>query len=84
VGLGTRAFGGYSVQACVLKIRPFEDLPYPPVWLTEKSGKQLAVGAAGDINLTAGAQSGLAYDETHYTTRGFLSAKTTHTNRALD
>ncbi|MCD0501269.1 hypothetical protein LP085_30790 [Achromobacter sp. MY14] len=36
VGLGIGAFGGYSAQAYVLKIRPFEDPPYPPGWLTKK------------------------------------------------
>ncbi|WP_454669942.1 two-partner secretion domain-containing protein [Achromobacter kerstersii] len=48
------------------------------------AGGQLAVGAGRDINLTAGVQSGSAYDETHYKTRGFLSSKTTHTKAALD
>lgn len=40
VGLGIGAFGGYSAQAYVLKIRPFEDPPYPPEWLTEKKAKR--------------------------------------------
>jgi filamentous hemagglutinin len=48
------------------------------------AGGQLAVGAGRDINLTAGVQSGSAYDETHYKTRGFLSSKTTHTKTASD
>ncbi len=48
------------------------------------AGEQLAVGAGRDINLIAGVQSGSAYDETHYKTRGFLSSKTTHTKTALD
>ncbi|WP_198158123.1 hemagglutinin repeat-containing protein [Achromobacter spanius] len=48
------------------------------------AGEQLAVGAGRDINLIAGVQSGSAYDETHYKTKGFLSSKTTHTKTALD
>ncbi|HCQ46587.1 MAG TPA: hypothetical protein DIW53_07265, partial [Achromobacter sp.] len=48
------------------------------------AGEQLAVGAGRDINLIAGVQSGSAYDETHYKTRGFLSSKTTHTKTASD
>lgn len=31
-GLGIAAFGGFSAQAYILKIRPFEDPPYPPKW----------------------------------------------------
>ncbi|WP_167401035.1 hemagglutinin repeat-containing protein [Achromobacter spanius] len=48
------------------------------------AGEQLAVGAGRDINLIAGVQSGSAYDETHYKTKGFLSSKTTHTKTASD
>jgi filamentous hemagglutinin len=48
------------------------------------AGKQLAVGAGRDINLTAGVQTGSAYDESHFKTSGFLSSKTTHTKTALD
>ena len=36
VGLGIAAFGGYSAQAYLLKIRPFEDPPYPPKWLDKR------------------------------------------------
>ncbi|WP_191575689.1 hemagglutinin repeat-containing protein [Achromobacter insolitus] len=48
------------------------------------AGEQLAVGAGRDINLTAGVQTGSAYDETHYKTKGFMSSKTTHTKTARD
>ncbi|QVQ28286.1 hemagglutinin repeat-containing protein [Achromobacter deleyi] len=48
------------------------------------AGQQLAVGAGRDINLTAGVQTGSAYDESHFKTSGFLSSKTTHTKTALD
>jgi len=48
------------------------------------AGDQLAVGAGRDINLTAGVQTGSAYDETHYKTKGFMSSKTTHTKTASD
>ncbi|MNL81436.1 hypothetical protein D3C87_2085550 [compost metagenome] len=41
VGLGIGAFGGYAAQAYVLKIRPFEDPPYPPEWLTETKTTQV-------------------------------------------
>lgn len=41
VGLGVGAFGGYAAQAYVLKIRPFEDPPYPPEWLTERKTTQV-------------------------------------------
>jgi filamentous hemagglutinin len=46
--------------------------------------KKLAVGAGRDINLTAGVESGSAYDELHYKKRGFLSSKTTHTIKSTD
>ncbi|WFC70171.1 filamentous hemagglutinin [Achromobacter denitrificans] len=48
------------------------------------AGKQLAVGAGRDINLTAGVETGSAYDETRYKTKGFLSSKTTHTITSRD
>ncbi|WP_162259901.1 hemagglutinin repeat-containing protein [Achromobacter sp. Root83] len=48
------------------------------------AGKQLAVGAGRDINLTAGVETGSAYDETHYKTSGFMSSKTTHTITSSD
>ncbi|MEN4922749.1 hemagglutinin repeat-containing protein [Achromobacter spanius] len=48
------------------------------------AGQQLAVGAGRDINLTAGVQTGSAYDESHYKTSGFLSSKTTHTITSSD
>ncbi|QKQ46598.1 MULTISPECIES: hemagglutinin repeat-containing protein [Achromobacter] len=48
------------------------------------AGKQLAVGAGRDINLTAGIETGSAYDETRYKTKGFLSSKTTHTITSRD
>lgn len=48
------------------------------------AGEQLAVGAGRDINLMAGVQTGSAYDEVHYKTKGFLSSKTTHTKKARD
>jgi len=48
------------------------------------AGEQLAVGAGRDINLTAGVQTGSAYDEVHYKTSGFMSSKTTHTKTASD
>ncbi|MDH0093470.1 hemagglutinin repeat-containing protein [Achromobacter mucicolens] len=48
------------------------------------AGEQLAVGAGRDINLMAGVQTGSAYDETHYKTKGFLSSKTTHIKKAVD
>lgn len=48
------------------------------------AGEQLAVGAGRDINLTAGVQTGSAYDETYYKTKGFMSSKTTHTKTARD
>ena len=48
------------------------------------AGEQLAVGAGRDINLTAGVQTGSAYDETHYKKKGFMSSKTTHTKTARD
>lgn len=40
VGLGIGAFGGYSAQAYVLKIRPFDKPPYPPEWLAERKPTQ--------------------------------------------
>lgn len=46
--------------------------------------KKLAVGAGRDINLTAGVESGSAYDELHYKKRGFLSSKTTHIINSTD
>jgi len=48
------------------------------------AGKQLAVGAGRDINLTAGVETGSAYDETRYKKKGFLSSKTTHTITSSD
>ncbi|WP_165359304.1 hemagglutinin repeat-containing protein [Achromobacter agilis] len=48
------------------------------------AGKQLAVGARRDINLTAGVETGSAYDETRYKKKGFLSSKTTHTITSSD
>ncbi|WP_313695999.1 hemagglutinin repeat-containing protein, partial [Achromobacter mucicolens] len=48
------------------------------------AGEQLAVGAGRDINLMAGVQTGSAYDETHYKTKGFMSSKTTHTKTASE
>ncbi|WP_312428748.1 hemagglutinin repeat-containing protein [Achromobacter sp.] len=48
------------------------------------AGEQLAVGAGRDINLTAGVQTGSAYDETHYKKKGFMSSKTTHIKKAVD
>ena len=48
------------------------------------AGEQLAVGAGRDINLMAGVQTGSAYDETHYKTKGFMSSKTTHIKKAVD
>ncbi|AYD67039.1 filamentous hemagglutinin N-terminal domain-containing protein [Achromobacter sp. B7] len=48
------------------------------------AGKKLAVGAGRDINLTAGVESGSAYDELHYKKRGFLSSKTTHIIKSAD
>ncbi|WP_142054565.1 hypothetical protein [Achromobacter sp. SLBN-14] len=38
-GLGIAAFGGYSAQAYLLKIRPFEDPPYPPKWLDKRKNE---------------------------------------------
>ncbi len=40
VGLGIAAFGGYSAQAYILKIRPFEDPPYPKGWIEEKKSNK--------------------------------------------
>lgn len=48
------------------------------------AGEQLAVGAGRDINLMAGVQTGSAYGETHYKTKGFMSSKTTHTKTASE
>ncbi|WP_226846267.1 hemagglutinin repeat-containing protein [Achromobacter sp. 77] len=48
------------------------------------AGEQLAVGAGRDINLMAGVQTGSAYDESHYTKKGFMSSKTTHIKKAVD
>ncbi|MGB3434168.1 hemagglutinin repeat-containing protein [Achromobacter sp.] len=48
------------------------------------AGKQLAVGAGRDINLIAGEETGSAYDEVRYKTKGFLSSKTTHTINSSD
>ncbi len=42
------------------------------------------MGAGRDINLTAGVETGSAYDETRYKTKGFLSSKTTHTITSRD
>lgn len=36
VGLGIAAFGGFSAQAYILRIRPFEDPPYPPNWINDQ------------------------------------------------
>ncbi|PTW84029.1 hypothetical protein DBL07_26015 [Achromobacter mucicolens] len=48
------------------------------------AGEQLAVGAGRDINLMPGVQTGSAYDETHYKTKGFMSSETTHTKTASE
>ncbi len=48
------------------------------------AGEQLAVGAGRDINLMAGVQTGSAYDESHYTKKGFMSSKTTHIKTASE
>ncbi|OAE60629.1 hypothetical protein A7J67_25595 [Achromobacter xylosoxidans] len=48
------------------------------------AGEQLAVGAGRDINLMPGVQTGSAYDESHYTKKGFMSSKTTHIKKAVD
>lgn len=36
IGLGVAAFGGFSAQAYILGIRPFEDPPYPPNWINQQ------------------------------------------------
>ncbi|MFY3433958.1 hypothetical protein ACOTI9_15025 [Achromobacter mucicolens] len=36
IWLGVAAFGGFSAQAYILRIRPFEDPPYPPNWINDQ------------------------------------------------
>lgn len=39
--LGIAAFGGFSAQAYILKIRPFEDPPYPPKWAANEKAETI-------------------------------------------
>lgn len=42
LGLGIAAFGGYSAQAYILKIRPFEEPPYPRGWMEERKSSRIS------------------------------------------
>ncbi|MWO24610.1 hemagglutinin repeat-containing protein, partial [Escherichia coli] len=43
------------------------------------AGRQLAVDAGRDLNVTAGVATGSTYTASHRKTRGFLSSRTSHT-----
>jgi hypothetical protein len=53
VGLVLAGIGGISGKATALRIKPFEDAPYPPGWLaTKKEGGVARDGEAGNKKKT--------------------------------